>query len=220
MMLRKLALRHTQAADIPRLLELQRLTYTTIAPWTEEKFAKQLDVFPQGQVVAQIGDTVVGTASSLVLTWDEWPVEHSWSQITASGTFATHDTRGRTLYGAEVFVDRAVRGKGVGRELYRARRRICRTMNLKRIIACGRLPGFGRYAQTMSPDLYCKKVLWGDIADPVLDFQMREGFRFCGVIPGYLPDDAESAGFASLIVWLNPKYDAKRPTLVPQGDIL
>ncbi len=206
--------------DVRRLIELQRLTYSTIPPWSKEKFASQIELFPQGQIVAELDGRLVGAASSLVVLWDDWPVDHSWTEITGSGTFATHDPHGRTLYGAEVFVDRTLRGMGVGRELYRARRRICRAMNLKRIIACGRLPGYARHADAMDADLYCKKVLWGDLADPVLSFQLREGFRFCGVVRGYLPEDVESRGYASLIVWLNPKYDSTRPTRWPEGDIL
>ncbi len=217
---RRLSVRHTRAEDVPRLIELQRRTYLTIAPWSDEKFASQLEIFPQGQVVAELDGRLVGAASSLVVLWDEWPVEHTWKEITGSGTFATHDRRGRTLYGAEVFVDGALRGMGVGRELYRARRRICRAMNLKRIIACGRLPGYARHADVIDADLYCKKVLWGDLADPVLSFQLREDFRFCGVVPGYLPEDTESCGYASLIVWLNLKYQSERPTRVPEGGIL
>jgi len=216
----RLSVRHTRADDIPRLIELQGKTYTTIPPWSEQKFERQLAVFPQGQVVAEVDGRVVGAASSLVVLWDEWSVEHSWTEITASGTFETHDPHGRTLYGAEVFVDRSLRGLGVGRELYRARRRICRALNLKRIIACGRLPGYAPYAEAMEVDLYCKKVVWGDLADPVLSFQLREGFRFCGIVEGYLPEDEESSGYASLIVWLNPKYDARRPTRIPEGGIL
>ena len=216
---RRISVRHTRPEDVPRLIELQRRTYSTIPPWSVAKFTNQLEVFPQGQVVAEFDGRLVGTASSLVVLWDEWPVEHSWKQITGSGTFDTHNPHGRTLYGAEVFVDRTLRGMGVGRELYRARRRICRAMNLQRIIACGRLPGYAPHAQTMDADLYCKKVLWGDFTDPVLSFQLREGFRFCGVVPDYVPEDTESCGYASLIVWLNPKYDPNRPTRIPEGEI-
>ncbi len=217
---RRISVRHTRAEDVARLIELQRRTYLTIAPWTEDRFASQLDIFPQGQVVAELDGRLVGAASSLVVLWDEWPVEHTWKEITDSGTFATHDRRGLTLYGAEVFVDAELRGMGVGRELYRARRRICRALNLKRIIACGRLPGYGQHADVIDADLYCKKVLWGDLADPVLSFQLREDFRFCGVVPGYLPEDAESRGNASLIVWLNLRYRPGLPTRVPEGGVL
>jgi hypothetical protein len=64
----------------------------------------------------------------------------------------------------------------------------------------------------MSVDLYARKVLWGDLTDPVLSFQLREGFRFCGIMKNYIPDDHESRGNASLIVWINPDYEALRPT--------
>ena len=216
---RRISVRHTRPEDVPRLVELQRRTYSTMPSWSVAKFTNQLEVFPQGQVVAEVDGRLVGAASALVVLWDEWPVEHSWKDITGSGTFDTHNPRGRTLYGAEVFVDRTLRGMGVGRELYRARRRICRAMNLQRIIACGRLPGYAPHANKMDADLYCKKVLWGDFTDPVLSFQLREGFRFCGVVSDYMPEDMESCGFASLIVWLNPKYDSNRPTRVPEGEI-
>jgi ribosomal protein S18 acetylase RimI-like enzyme len=217
---RRVIVRQTRREDVRALIELQKRTYTTIAPWSEAKFNHQLEVFPQGQVVAELNGRLVGASSSLIVLWDAWPVEHSWTEITGAGTFDTHDPQGRTLYGAEVFVDSRLRGMGVGRELYRARRRICRALNLKRIIACGRLPGYAKYAEAMDVDLYCKKVLWGDLTDTVLSFQLREGFRFCGVVPGYLPEDRESRGYASLIVWLNPKHDPGQPTLVPEGDIL
>ncbi len=217
---RRITVRHTRPDDVPRLIALQRRTYTTIQPWTLDKVSRQLEVFPQGQVVAELNGRIVGAASSLIVLWDEWSVAHSWSEITAKGTFATHTPTGRTLYGAEVFVDSRLRGMGVGRQLYRARRRICQALNLKRIIACGRLPGYAAHAEAMDVDLYCKKVLWGDVVDKVLSFQLREGFRFCGVVSGYIPEDVESHGNASLIVWLNPKYDPNRPTQVPEGEIL
>ena len=217
---RRATVRHTRREDIPRLIDLQRRTYVTIPPWSEEKFASQIRNFPQGQVVAEVDGRLVGAACSLVVLWDDWSVEHSWKEITGDGLFETHNPHGRTLYGAEVFVDRKLRGMGVGRELYRARRRICRALNLKRIIACGRLPGYAEHADAMSVDMYCKMVLWGDLTDPVLSFQLHEGFRFCGIVENYLPEDAESRGNASLIVWLNPKYDIRRPTRIPEEGIL
>ena len=148
------------------------------------------------------------------MLWDDWADSHTWREITSSGTFSEHNPEGRTLYGAEVFVDPALRGLGVGRLLYEGRRTLCRAMNLKRISACGRLPGFVAYADAMGPEFYAQKVVWGDFVDPVLSFQLREGFSYCGVISDYLPEDVESHGNASLIVWLNPDYDPSRPTTI------
>lgn len=126
---------------------------------------------------------------------------------------------GRTLYGAEVCVDPDSRGQGVGHLLYEARRRLCRAMNLKRIIAGGRLPGYLEHAAHMSPEEYARRVIWGDIHDPVLGFQLGEGFDYCGILHGYLPTDPDSIGNAALIVWLNPDYDPQRPTLPPPANL-
>jgi GNAT superfamily N-acetyltransferase len=71
--------------------------------------------------------------------WDDWSESHNWKEITGAGTFANHNPHGRTLYGAEIFVDPTLRGEGIGHLLYEGRRALCRAMNLKRIIACGRL---------------------------------------------------------------------------------
>lgn len=216
----KLLIRHTRATDVKSLIELQTRVYPSIQPWRERLLLKQLDTFPQGQIVAELDGKLVGAASSLIVLWDEWEVEHTWKDITARGSFKTHNPEGRTLYGAEVFVDSDYRGAGIGHALYRARRKICKKLNLKRIIACGRLPGYHHHEDHISALFYAQKVVWGDIIDPVLSFQLREGFNFCGVVEGYLPDDEESAGYASLIVWLNTHYNPKKPTRVPTEDIL
>jgi GNAT superfamily N-acetyltransferase len=205
-------IRQTTAADVDALLQLQERVYPAISPWRRDHLADQLNVFPQGQLVAEIEGVIVGCASSLVILWDEWADEHTWSEITSSGTFDMHNPLGFTLYGAEVFVDPSVRGRRIGHALYEGRRRLCKNLNLRRIIACGRLPGYGKHAGDMSVELYAKKVLWGDLKDPVLSFQLREGFRFCGIMSNYLPEDRESCGHASLIAWVNPEHNSGKET--------
>ncbi|MBX3611459.1 MAG: GNAT family N-acetyltransferase [Hydrogenophaga sp.] len=213
----KLIVRPTASADIDALLRLQAQVYPSIAPWKRDQLAHQLELFPQGQLVAELDGRLVGCASSLVILWDEWAEEHTWSEITASGTFDTHTPQGLTLYGAEVFVDPRLRGKRVGHLLYEGRRKLCKQLNLRRIIACGRLPGYARVADQMPIELYARKVLWGDLFDPVLSFQLREGFRYCGIMKNYLPDDHESSGHASLIVWINPDYDPSQGTALQRA---
>lgn len=205
--------RSTTPKDIDELLRLQKAVYPSIAPWRRDQLAQQLEIFPQGQLVAIDNGQIVGCASSLVIQWDEWADdEHTWSEITSAGTFDNHNPQGLTLYGAEVFVDPRVIGQGIGHGLYNGRRDLCRQMNLRRIIACGRLPGYHKVAHEMSVETYAKKVLWGDLTDPVLSFQLREGFRFCDIMDGYIPEDAESLGHAALIVWLNPDHNPEEPT--------
>ena len=213
----KLLVRPTVPSDINALLKLQAQVYPTIEPWKRDQLVHQLEIFPEGQLVAVLGGRLVGCASSLVILWDEWAEEHSWKEITAAGTFNTHNPAGFTLYGAEVFVDPRLRGKRLGHALYEGRRKICKQLNLRRIIACGRLPGYHALSKEMSVELYAKKILWGDLADPVLSFQLREGFRYCGIMHDYLPEDHESSGNASLIAWINPDYDPTQPTVLQRA---
>lgn len=208
----KLIVRTTTSSDVDPLLKLQTQVYPTIAPWKGEQLRHQLEVFPQGQLVAVLNGRIVGCASSLIILWDEWSEEHTWSEITAAGTFDTHNPEGLTLYGAEVFVDPRLRGKRVGHSLYEGRRKICKQLNLRRIIACGRLPGYHTMATAMPVELYAKKVLWGDLIDPVLSFQLREGFRFCGIMKDYIPEDHDSCGNAALIAWINTEFNPMQPS--------
>lgn len=214
-----LVVRNTTPADIAAVIDLQRRVYPAIPSFTPDQLYQHLEVFPEGQLVAISNGVVVGTAASLVVLWDDYGLDHSWPEVTGGGSFATHNIDGRTLYGAEVCVDPAIRKQGLGHALYQARRKLCRDMNLKRIIAGGRLPGYHRHAGKMTAEEYAQRVVWGDIADPVLRFQLREGFNYCGVIPGYLPHDSESLNNAALIVWLNPLYKPQHPTRLPQRRI-
>ncbi len=216
----KITVRTTNPVDADALLQLQSRVYPTIAPWRRDQLAHQLSIFPEGQLVAVMNERIVGCASSLVILWDEWAEEHTWREITAAGTFHTHNPAGFTLYGAEVFVDPRLRGKRVGHTLYEGRRQLCRRLNLRRIIACGRLPGYHLLAQEMAVEMYAKKVLWGDLVDPVLSFQLREGFRYCGIMKDYLPEDGESCGHASLIAWVNGDYDSTQRTALQGNAIL
>jgi hypothetical protein len=135
------------------------------------------------------GGLVVGALGSLVVRWDDYSVDQDWDAITGGGFFTTHDPAGRTLFGMDPIVDVSRRGYGVARTLYQAQRRLCRRLNLRRIIAAARLPGYREVRERMSPDLYAMKVIWGDIADPVLRFPLSLGFHYCGILHGYRPED-------------------------------
>jgi GNAT superfamily N-acetyltransferase len=212
-------IRNLTHADIDAAADLQRRVYKAIPAFRPEQFESLLNHFPEGQFVAELDGRLVGMALSLVILWDDYSLHHSWVDVTNDGHFDTHDMSGRTLYGAEVCVDPDCRGQGVGHLLYEARRKLCRAMNLKRIIAGGRLPGYREHAAHMSPEEYAKRVIWGDLYDPVLRFQLDQGFDYCGILHGYLPTDPDSIGNAALIVWLNRDYDPSRPTQLPAKEV-
>ncbi|MCW5555856.1 MAG: bifunctional GNAT family N-acetyltransferase/carbon-nitrogen hydrolase family protein [Verrucomicrobiae bacterium] len=206
--------REASRQDIPALVELNRASYPTMAEenvvWGESHLLSHLRIFPQGQLVAEANGKVLGAAASLIVNLGPDPLRlHTWSGITDSGYFTNHDPRGDTLYGADVYVHPEARSQGVGAALYEARRQLCRRLNLRRILAGGRLWNYHEHASQYSPEEYAQRVVAGEIRDLVLSFQLREGFVLRGVVPNYLRDK-RSHNHASLIEWLNPEY--KPPT--------
>jgi predicted amidohydrolase/predicted GNAT family acetyltransferase len=127
--------------------------------------------------------------------------------VTDSGYFTNHDPSADTLYGADVYVHPDARGQGVGAALYEARRQLCRRLNLRRILAGGRLWNYDEHANQMSPEEYAQRVAAGELHDLVLSFQLHQGFVLRGVMPHYL-HDPKSHNHSSLIEWLNPDYKA------------
>lgn len=200
-----------QEGDTAGVVALQRRAFPKMPPWTERQLHHHLEVFPEGQLVAvDAQGLVVGSCSSLIILWDDYDDLASWSEITGRGSFATHNPEGKTLYGADIGVDPDARRLGVGSALYAARKRLIKRLNLKRLIAGGRIPGYAEVAGEMTPEAYVAEVVAGKRRDPVLSFQLRNGFRVRGVIPSYLGADKDSKGFATLIEWLNPDYHEER----------
>lgn len=204
--------RETRLEDFAAIRALQRVAAPHMPAWTLKQLEAQRHAFAEGQMVAVCEGQVVGVASSIVVHWDDYSAQPTWRGMTADGTFATHHMSGRTLYGADLVVDSTRRGFGVGRLLLQSRRRLCRRLNLKRIIATARLPGYGAVRDTITPEQYATRVVWGDIPDASMRFLMAQGFQYCGILHDFLPDDAESCGHAVLLAWLNPLYAPPGPT--------
>lgn len=203
-------IREATRKDIPALMALNRAAYPVLAGenvvWGETHLLSHLRIFPQGQIVAEIKGRIVGAVSSLIVNLGSDALRHhTWAGITDSGYFTSHDPQGDTLYGADVYVHPDTRGLGVGHTLYDARRALCQRLNLRRILAGGRLWNYETHAKEMSPQEYAQRVVAGEFRDLVLSFQLREGFQLRGVMPNYLRDP-KSHNHSSLIEWLNPDY--------------
>lgn len=198
--------RETRPEDFPGIIALCNRVYPESPSWKEEQLASHLAVFPRGQFVAVRDDRVVGMAASLIVLWDEYSMSTEWRDFTARGMFTNHDAeRGRTLYAAEVMVDPAAQGSGIGSRIYAARRELAERLGLLRIRAGARLRHYHRYAQRLSPEDYLEQVARGQIYDATLTFQLSRGFHVLGLIPGYLRHDPESLGYAACIEWLNER---------------
>jgi predicted amidohydrolase/GNAT superfamily N-acetyltransferase len=178
--------------------------------------ARLLEVFPEGQVAVEVNGTVVGCALSLIVDYSRFGDSHTYDEITASETFATHDPEGDVLYGIEVFVHPEYRGLRLARRMYDVRKEICETYNLRAIIAGGRIPGYAEHAESLTPRQYIQKVRMKELYDPILTFQLSNGFQVKKILKQYLSGDSESHEYATLLEWSNIYYDKKPKALYRQ----
>lgn len=200
------SVRPTTPADFGAIASLTGRVYPRSPAWSAEQLASHLRHFPEGQFVAERSDgEIVGMSASLIVFWDDYELTTSWRDFTDAGMFTNHDPRnGRTLYGAEIMVDPAAQGQGVGSSLYAAREALVRERGLLRIRAGARLRDYGQHAQHVSAETYLHAVANEELYDRTLSFQLRRGFRIIGLVSNYLRHDLESLGHAAVIEWRNP----------------
>ena len=205
----KATIRNIRLEDIDKILELQQASFADMASygmvWPASYLEKHLDIFPEGQLCAEIKGQIVASASSLVVRLKPKYSEHTWHEITGYGLFETHDWKGDTLYGADISTHPKFQRKGIGTMLYNARKDLVIKMNLRRIVIGGRLFNYYKYADRLSASEYSRKVMQGEIEDPVLLFQLKNGFKFIKVIPNYLYD-RRSMNYSNFLEWINPSY--------------
>jgi predicted amidohydrolase/ribosomal protein S18 acetylase RimI-like enzyme len=192
--------------DVPAVIALQLRAFPGLPPWRTDQLTNHLEVFPEGQLVVEgLDGSIIGSASSLLIDWDDYAESANWSSITGDGSFTTHNPLGKTLYGADMGVDPSARQQGIGTMLYTARKDLIREQGLKRLLTGGRIAGYSAVASKMSAKEYVAEVVDGKRRDPALTFQLENGLVVLDVVPGYMRDQA-SSGFATVLEWLNPEY--------------
>ncbi|GAB4402557.1 MAG: bifunctional GNAT family N-acetyltransferase/carbon-nitrogen hydrolase family protein [Bacteroidia bacterium] len=174
--------------------------------WSEQSIRTLLDIFPEGQLCIVVNGKVAASALSIIVDYGKFSDDHTYAQITGHYTFNTHDPKGDVLYGIEVFVHPEFRGMRLGRRLYDARKELCENLNLRSIMAGGRIPTYSQYADQLSPRQYIDRVKIKEIYDPTLTFQLSNDFHVRKILHNYLPGDTSSRDFATLLEWNNIYY--------------
>ncbi len=191
-------------ADHPALLAVQRACFPPPFPaellWTRAQIASHVAHFPAGALCVETADGIVGSATAHITRWDPAHPRHTWSEASADGFLSNHDAHGDTLYGVDIAVAPAHRGRGVARILYQARCELVRRLGLRRFLAGSRMSGYRVHAAHLSPEAYADAVVAGTFIDPVITPQLRSGLRPLGVVHGYLPDH-DSCDNALLMAW-------------------
>lgn len=201
----KLVIREARAADARAIAALSRKVYGKADGFSSAQIRGQINNFPEGQFVAEYEGTVVGYCATQIVDEDIAFAPHSWDEITGGGFATRHDPEGEILYGMEVCVDPDYRRLRIGQRFYRKRQELCQYFELKGIVFGGRMPGYGRRKKDFpDPQVYVDAVVDKKVRDPVIQFQMMQGFQPRGVWLNYLPEDRESRGHAVQMFWPNP----------------
>lgn len=211
----KLLLRNLTREDYHDVQEIMDRVYPNLdGAWPDRKYKAQLKVFPEGQICIEDHGRVVAAAFSVVVDYDKFGDQHTYEEITGDAYLTTHDPNGDVLYGVDIFVSPDYHGMRLGRRLYDARKELCQSLNLKAIVAGGRIPHYKLHADEMSPQKYIEMVRKKEIFDPILTFQLANDFDVKRLLKGYLPEDKESRGFATLLEWTNLYYDPENTPLI------
>jgi len=197
--------RRMSLADIDSVIRLEAASFPGIPPdkyWKPEMLKAHIQKFPEGQFVADIDGWIVGSSTSLRVPLAKALKPHRWTEITGGGYLTTHDPSGDCIYGTEIMVHPDARRGGIAKRLYRMRQQLAADTNTRALLTGGRIPGYDKFAETMSATEYVKSVLKGDRTDRTLSAQLAAGFTVIGILPGYLTDP-KSRDHATLLAWWN-----------------
>lgn len=206
----KLILRTLRLSDYKAIKGIMDMVYSNLGgSWTQKEFSALLKNFPEGQICIEDKGVVVAGALSVIVKYSHYGDKHTYEQIIGKGKFDTHNPDGETLYGVDIFVHPEYRNLRLGRRLYDARKEICENLNLRGIIAGGRIPGYLEHADDLTPRQYIEQVRNKEIFDPILSFQLSNDFHVRKILKGYLPQDKQSKAYATLLEWINVYYEEK-----------
>ncbi len=206
----KLKVRHLLEDDYEILRDTSGKVYKNVEfQWSREQINTLLKLFPEGQICIEDHGKPVAFALSVIIDYALFGEQHTYDQIIRRGTFKSHDAEGNYLYGIEVFVDPSFQGMRLGRRLYDARKELAKNLNLKGILIGGRIPGYYKHADEISPEEYILKVQNREIHDSVLTFQISNNFHVRNLLDNYWPVDHHSHGNAVLLEWINIYYRRK-----------
>lgn len=216
-----LIVRTAHPDDVAGIAALSNRVYAPTPGHTRRMIRSQINNFAEGQFVAELNGEIVGHCATFIISGDIALKPHRWSDITGDGLASRHDPNGDYLYGMEVSVDPAHRRLRIGQRLYAARKALCERLDLKGIVFGGRMAGYARRRRAYpDPQDYLQAVVERKARDQAIRFHLSNGFEAIGILERYDPEDRDSLGYATHMVWRNPLYVEREKTLDGDHDRL
>ncbi len=216
----RLEVRNAMPSDVVGIQRLIVRAYPDMPGYTQGVLRGQINNYREGVFVALYDGKIVGYCASMRVPAALALGSHDWDEITGNGFGSRHDPTGDWLYGYEMCVDPKQRGFRIGQRLYDERKELVERLDLSGIAFGARMPNYSRLKRRVTgPEDYVRKVIEGKIPDPVIGFQLKNGYENIGILKNYLPEDKKSGGNAAHMVWRNPYVEADAPKefRVPRG---
>ncbi len=208
-------LRNLTIDDHVGLERLENVVYPDLGgAWPRHTIDGLLEEFPEGQLCIEDNGRIVAAALTVRVDYNRFSSPHRYRDLVSARLEIHHEPEGDALYGIDVMVDPEYRGYRLGRRLYDARKDLCMELNLRGILAGGRITGYAEHADTMTPAEYIDRVRRQELDDPVLNFQLSNDFQVKRIMRAYLPEDEASRGYATLLEWDNLYYEPQDKPLV------
>ncbi|MFZ7944752.1 MULTISPECIES: GNAT family N-acetyltransferase [Bacillaceae] len=203
----KVFIRNYTETDFDQLIEIQSECFPPPFPeelwWNKQQLLNHVTIFPEGALCCEIDGILVGSLTGLCVDFDLNNHNHTWEEITDHGYIRSHNPNGDTLYIVDISIRPKFRKLGLGKLLMQAMYHVVIEKGYTRLLGGGRMPGYHKVADKMTPEEYLAAVINGGMHDPVISFLLRSGRKPIGVARNYL-DDEESCNHAALMEWTNP----------------
>ena len=137
-------LRNLRRTDHDELERLENVVYPDLGgAWPRGTIDGLLDSFPEGQICIEDQGRIVAAALTVRVNYNRFSSPHRYRDLVSADLTIHDDPAGDALYGIDVMVDPEYRGYRLGRRLYDARKDLCMELNLRGILAGGRITGYG-----------------------------------------------------------------------------
>lgn len=200
-------IRNYTKSDFTGLIEIQSECFPPPFPselwWNIEQLTNHVTLFPEGALCIEVNGELAGSLTGLCVDFDQSHPKHTWEEITDHGYIRNHNPKGNTLYIVDISVRPKYRKLGLGKLMMQAMYHVVIEKGLERLLGGGRMPGYHKVADNMTPEQYVAAVIKGDLKDPVISFLLRCGRVPVGIAENYLEDE-ESRNYAALMEWKNP----------------
>ncbi len=209
---RGIVLRNICLEDIPKILAVQRESYPEVASgqlYMPLFLENHISLFYEGQFCVESDGEVVASATSLRVLLEPEYKDHTWQDIITQfgNPHLGVSNQCDSLYVDDMVTRPDFRHLGIGTLMFKARKEVAKKCNLRRIIGGGRIPYYSKHAHELSAWEYVERVGDGRVYDPVLTFQIKNGFKVIKILTNYLFDPS-SLNYATFIEWSNPNYQS------------